>query len=98
MQKFTQEEQKIIIDVVNSGKSIRKQAPAIAKMLNRTEMSVLNKMYYIKNKLGLSNKRKRAYVPKTQAPKEAVKPQQNFGLNFTPSRTEIHKDHVRLYF
>ena len=53
MARFTQEEKKVLIDVVNSGKSLRKQAPELAKRLNRSQLSVLNKLYYLRKKLGL---------------------------------------------
>lgn len=97
MARFTQEEKKVLIEVLNSGKSFRKQAPELAKRLNRTQLSVLNKLYYLRKRLGLSpDRKKRTYIPKTvQQPKPQ---QQQFTLNFNPSKTEVHKDHVRLYF
>ena len=100
MARFTQEEKKVLIEVVNSGKSFRKQAPELAKRLNRSQLSVLNKLYYLRKKLGLSPERKkRTYVRKpVQQVVKPQQPQQSFTLNFNPSKTEVHTDHVRLYF
>jgi len=100
MARFTQEEKKVLIEVVNSGKSFRKQAPELAKRLNRSQLSVLNKLYYLRKKLGLSPERKkRTYVRKPVQPKAQPQPsQQSFTLNFNPSKTEVFADHVRLYF
>ena len=100
MARFTQEEKKVLIDVVNSGKSLRRQAPELAKRLNRSQLSVLNKLYYLRKKLGLAPERKkRTYVRKpVQQVVKPQQPQQSFTLNFNPSKTEVHTDHVRLYF
>lgn len=99
MARFTQEEKKTLIEVVNSGKSFRKQAPELAKKLNRSELSVLNKLYYLRNMLGLAPERKkRTYIPKPVQQAKPQQQQQSFTLNFNPSKTEVHKDHVRLYF
>lgn len=97
---FSKQEKQILIETVNSGKSIRKTSPAIAKSMGRSEMSVSHKMYMIRKDLGLAPERKKR-VTKTR--KEAEVNTQaitanGFSFNFNPSRTEIHKDHVRLYF
>jgi hypothetical protein len=97
MARFTQEEKKTLIEVVNSGKSFRKQAPELAKRLNRSQLSVLNKLYYLRKKLGLApDRKKRTYIRKPVQPQQQQK--QSFTLNFNPSKTEVHVDHVRLYF
>jgi hypothetical protein len=97
---FSKQEKQILIDVVNSGKSIRKTSPAIAKSMGRSTMSVASKMYVIRKDLGLAPERKKRIV---KARREAEVSTQtatanDFSFNFKPSRTEIHRDHVRLYF
>lgn len=100
MARFTQNEKKLLIEAVNSGKSLKRQAPELAKKLNRSEFSVLYKLYALRKQLGLAPQRKkRTYVRKpVQQVVKPQQPQQSFTLNFNPSKTEVHSDHVRLYF
>jgi len=94
---FTKQEKKMMIDVVNSGKSIRTHAPSLAKAMERSVPTVTSKMYSIRKELGLAPERKKRTVRKVA---EVIAPQQQpfFSFNFNPTRTEVHKDHVRLYF
>ena len=56
---FSEQEKQILIETVNSGKSIRKTSLAIAKSMGRSEMSVRQTMYTIRKKLGLAPERKK---------------------------------------
>lgn len=97
---FSKQEKQVLIETVNSGKSIRKTAPSIAKTMGRSTMSVSHKMYILRRELGLApDRKKRTIKTRRNVPAEtAVAPQPTFSFNFNPSRTEVHKDHVRLYF
>jgi hypothetical protein len=95
---FTKQEKQMMIEVVNTNKSIRTHAPSLAKAMGRSKVSVEHKMYSIKRELGLAPDRKKRVV-KTRKPAEVVTQQQPaFSFNFKPTRTEVHQDHIRLYF
>ena len=97
---FSKQEKQILIEAVNSGKSIRKTSPSIAKSMGRSEMSVAHKMYSIRKDLGLAPDRKKRVIKVRREAKVQTQPStaNSFSFNFSPSRTEVHKDHVRLYF
>lgn len=98
---FTKQEKQMMIEVVNANKSIRTHAPSLAKAMGRSKISVEHKMYSIKRELGLAPERKkRAVKTRNVVPAEAAvaQTQPTFSFNFNPTRTEVHKDHVRLYF
>lgn len=96
---FSKQEKQILVDTVNSGKSIRKTSPSIAKSMGRSTMSVASKMYILRRDLGLAPDRKKR-VNKVVRKEAQVNtpPSASFSFNFKPSRTEVHQDHVRLYF
>ena len=99
---FSTTERQQLIETVNSGKSISGAAKEFAKTMNRTEGALMAKMYELKKKLGLAplrNKKVRTPRVVTTQPAVAVqKPAEIVTMNFKPSRTEVHSDHVRLYF
>lgn len=99
---FSTTERQQLIETVNSGKSITAAAKGFAISMNRSEGSLVAKMYELKKKLGLApirNKKAKARKVVTTPPKVAVqKPVDIVTMNFKPSRTEVHNDHVRLYF
>lgn len=96
---FSKQEKQILIEAVNSGKSIRRTSPSIAKSMGRSAMSVAHKMYSIRKDLGLAPERKKRVIKARKEAKVQTQPTANsFSFNFSPSRTEVHKDHVRLYF
>lgn len=99
---FTKQERQMMIDVVNSGKSIRSHAPSLAKAMDRSVIAVSCKMYSLRRDLGLAPQRKKRAI-KVRTVKQttvvpAEKPEAKFLFNFNPTRTEVHQDHVRLYF
>lgn len=70
--------------------------------MERPLSSVTFKMYALRRSLGLAPERKKRTV-KPRRVAEIITPQQpqqqpSFSFNFNPTRTEVHKDHVRLYF
>lgn len=97
---FSTAERQQLIESVNSGAKICKAAKSIAKSMNRSEGSVVTKMYELKRKLGLAPKRnKKVKTPRAVVAQQPVaKNPAEIAMNFKPSRTEIHSDHVRLYF
>lgn len=99
---FSQIERQQLIETVNSGKSITTAAKGFAISMNRSEGSLVAKMYELKKKLGLAPIRnKKVKAPRavvTTQPAVAQKPADIVTMNFKPSRTEVHNDHVRLYF
>ena len=100
---FSTEEKQQMIESINSGATILKSAKTLAKAMNRPEGSVITKMYDLKRIMGLAPKRvkrvrRRTRRVVTTATAPVQQPAQVFTMNFQPSRTEVHKDHVRLYF
>lgn len=99
---FSQTERQQLIETVNSGKSISSAAKEFAKTMNRSEGTLVTKMYELKKKLGLSPVRnKKVRKPRVVTTPTVVavqKPAEVITMNFKPSRTEVHNDHVRLYF
>jgi len=98
---FSTTERQQLIETVNSGKSISSAAKEFAKTMNRSEGTLMTKMYELKKKLGLAPVRnKKVRKPRVvTTPTVAVqKPADIVTMNFKPSRTEVHSDHVRLYF
>jgi phage shock protein A len=99
---FSTTEKQQLIETVNSGKSISGAAKEFAKTMNRSEGTLMTKMYELKKKLGLApvrNKKAKARKVVTTPTVVAVqKPADIVTMNFKPSRTEVHNDHVRLYF
>ena len=96
---FSQTEKQQLVETVNSGKSICSAAKVFAKTMNRSEGAVMAKMYELKKKLGLApirNKKVRTTRVVTAQPVQ--KAAEIITINFKPSRTEVHNDHVRLYF
>lgn len=97
---FSTTERQQLIETVNSGKSISSAAKEFAKSMNRSEGTLMTKMYELKKKLGLAPVRnKKVRKPRVVTTAPAVqKPADIVTMNFKPSRTEVHNDHVRLYF
>lgn len=89
---YTQTELQIIETAAQSRGVGRKIARRVAKELKRSELGVyLQLMKYRKlNKSTAST----SITPATPA----VKKTKDFVLNFTPKKTEVFQDHVRLYF
>ena len=97
---FSTTERQQLIETVNSGKSITAAAKGFAISMNRSEGSLVAKMYELKKKLGLAPIRnKKVRTPRAVVTTQpAVQKPADIVMNFKPSRTEVHNDHVRLYF
>lgn len=86
---YTQTELQMIETAAQSRGTGRKIARRIAKELKRSELGVyLQLMKY--------RKLQKSTTPTPATP--AVKKTKDFVLNFTPKKTEVFQDHVRLYF
>jgi len=93
---YTQTELQFIETASQSRGTAKRIARRVAKELKRSEIGV-----YIQVR-----KFRKMYKPvaTTTAPivaqpaKPAVKTTKDFVLNFTPKKTEVFQDHVRLYF
>lgn len=89
---YTQTELQMIETAAQSRGTGRKIARRIAKELKRSELGVyLQLMKYRKLQKSTTPT---LFTPATPA----VKKTKDFVLNFTPKKTEVFQDHVRLYF
>jgi hypothetical protein len=96
---FSTTERQQLIETVNSGKPIVAAAKVFAKTMNRSEGTLMTKMYELKKKLGLAPIRnKKVRTPRVVTAQPSVQKPADIVMNFKPSRTEVHNDHVRLYF
>lgn len=94
---YTQTELQMIETAAQSRGVGKKIAKRVAKELKRSELGV----YF---QLMKYRKLQKSAISTTTAPivakpaKVAVKTTKDFVLNFTPKKTEVFQDHVRLYF
>jgi hypothetical protein len=94
---YTQTELQFIETASQSRGTAKRIARRVAKELKRSEIGVyIQVMKY-------RRMQKNATVTTTapivaQPAKPAVKATKDFVLNFTPKKTEVFQDHVRLYF
>ena len=94
---YTQTELQFIETASQSRGTAKRIARRVAKELKRSEIGVyIQVMKY-------RRMQKNATVTTTasivaQPAKPAVKTTKDFVLNFTPKKTEVFQDHVRLYF
>lgn len=94
---YTQTELQLIETASQSRGTAKRIARRVAKELKRSEIGVyIQVMKY--------RKLQKSTIGTTTAPivatpaKVAVKTTKDFVLNFTPKKTEVFQDHVRLYF
>jgi hypothetical protein len=98
---YTQTELQFIETASQSRGTAKRIARRVAKELKRSEIGVyIQVMKYRKlQKAANGTTTTTAVAPIVAQPaKPAVKATKDFVLNFTPKKTEVFQDHVRLYF
>jgi len=100
---WTNAEMQAVITSIEKFKSVRKAVKWLATKIDRSEGNIYNKAKELSKKglliLPVKAVKTSGYVKKTA--KIDVKPvglPKGFNFEFTPSRAEMHKDHVKLYF
>jgi hypothetical protein len=97
---YTQTELQFIETASQSRGTAKRIARRVAKELKRSEIGVyIQVMKYRKLQKAANGTTTTAVAPIVAQPaKPAVKATKDFVLNFTPKKTEVFQDHVRLYF
>jgi hypothetical protein len=97
---YTQTELQFIETASQSKGTAKRIARRVAKELKRSEIGVyIQVMKYRKLQKVANATTTTAVAPIVAQPaKPAVKATKDFVLNFTPKKTEVFQDHVRLYF
>lgn len=100
---WTNAEIQAVITSIEKFKSLGKAVKWLATKIDRSEGNIYNKAKELSKKglliLPVKEAKTSSYVKKTA--KIDVKPvglPKGFNFEFTPSRAEMHKDHVRLFF
>lgn len=87
---YTQTELQLIETASQSRGTAKRIARRVAKELKRSEIGVYTQVMKYR-------KLQKSTIGTTPAT-PAVKKTKDFVLNFTPKKTEVFQDHVRLYF
>ena len=97
---YTQTELQLIETASQSRGTAKRIARRVAKELKRSEIGVyIQVMKYRKLQKATNGTTTAVAAPIVAQPaKPAVKTTKDFVLNFTPKKTEVFQDHVRLYF
>jgi hypothetical protein len=94
---YTQTELQFIETASQSRGTAKRIARRVAKELKRSEIGVyIQVMKYRKLQKVANGTTTTAVAPIVTQP--VVKTKKEFVLNFTPKKTEVFQDHVRLYF
>jgi len=94
---YTQTELQLIETASQSRGTAKRIARRVAKELKRSEIGVyIQVMKYRKLQKATNGTTVAPIV--AQPAKPAIKTTKDFILNFTPKKTEVFQDHVRLYF
>jgi hypothetical protein len=94
---YTQTELQLIETASQSRGTAKRIARRVAKELKRSEIGVyIQVMKYRRMQKDATVTTAAPIV--AQPAKPAVKTTKDFVLNFTPKKTEVFQDHVRLYF
>jgi hypothetical protein len=98
---YTQTELQFIETASQSRGTAKRIARRVAKELKRSEIGVYIQVMKYRRMQKAANGTTTTAVDApivAQPAKPAVKTTKNFVLNFTPKKTEVFQDHVRLYF
>jgi hypothetical protein len=96
---YTQTELQLIETASQSRGTAKRIARRVAKELKRSEIGVYIQVMKYRRMQKAANGTTAVAAPIVAQPaKPAVKTTKNFVLNFTPKKTEVFQDHVRLYF
>ena len=98
---YTQTELQFIETASQSRGTAKRIARRVAKELKRSEIGVyIQVMKYRKLQKAANGTTTTAVAPIVAQPAKpaVVKTKKDFVLNFTPKKTEVFQDHVRLYF
>jgi len=94
---YTQTELQFIETASQSRGTAKRIARRVAKELKRSEIGVyIQVMKYRRMQKAANGTTTTAVAPIVAQP--VVKTKKEFVLNFTPKKTEVFQDHVRLYF
>jgi hypothetical protein len=94
---YTQTELQLIETASQSRGTAKRIARRVAKELKRSEIGVYIQVMKYRKLQKATNSTTVAPIV-AQPAKQAVKTTKDFVLNFTPKKTEVFQDHVRLYF
>jgi hypothetical protein len=96
---YTQTELQLIETASQSRGTAKRIARRVAKELKRSEIGVYIQVMKYRKLQKATNGTTAVDAPIVAQPaKPAVKTTKDFVLNFTPKKTEVFQDHVRLYF
>jgi hypothetical protein len=98
---YTQTELQFIETASQSRGTAKRIARRVAKELKRSEIGVYIQVMKYRRMQKAANSTTTTAVDApivAQPAKPAVKATKDFVLNFTPKKTEVFQDHVRLYF
>ena len=96
---YTQTELQFIETASQSRGTAKRIARRVAKELKRSEIGVyIQVMKYRKLQKVANGTTVAAPIVAQPAKPAVVKTKKDFVLNFTPKKTEVFQDHVRLYF
>lgn len=95
---YTQTELQFIETASQSRGTAKRIARRVAKELKRSEIGVYIQVMKYRRMQKAANGTTTVAPIVAQPAKPAVKATKNFVLNFTPKKTEVFQDHVRLYF
>jgi len=95
---YTQTELQLIETASQSRGTAKRIARRVAKELKRSEIGVYIQVMKYRKLQKATNGTAVAAPIVAQPAKPAVKTTKDFVLNFTPKKTEVFQDHVRLYF
>ena len=96
---YTQTELQFIETASQSRGTAKRIARRVAKELKRSEIGVyIQVMKYRRMQKAANGTTTTAAIVAQPAKPAVVKTKKDFVLNFTPKKTEVFQDHVRLYF
>jgi hypothetical protein len=96
---YTQTELQFIETASQSRGTAKRIARRVAKELKRSEIGVyIQVMKYRRMQKAANGTTVAAPIVAQPAKPAVVKTKKDFVLNFTPKKTEVFQDHVRLYF
>lgn len=96
---YTQTELQFIETASQSKGTAKRIARRVAKELKRSEIGVyIQVMKYRRMQKAANGTTTTAPIVAQPAKPAVVKTKKDFVLNFTPKKTEVFQDHVRLYF
>jgi menaquinone-dependent protoporphyrinogen IX oxidase len=95
---YTQTELQLIETASQSRGTAKRIARRVAKELKRSEIGVYIQVMKYRKLQKAANGTIVAAPIVAQPAKQAIKTTKDFVLNFTPKKTEVFQDHVRLYF